>query len=70
MQINDSFEQLMLDLRSVSQSKSDQGSKFERLMKKYFLTSPLYSEIFEEVWFLFNENTVKELFLAFYFVTV
>ena len=50
MQINDSFEQLMLDLRSVSQSKSDQGSKFERLMKKYFLTSPLYSEIFEEVW--------------------
>lgn len=40
----------MLDLRSVSQSKSDQGSKFERLMKKYFLTSPLYSEIFEEVW--------------------
>ncbi|MBE6841389.1 MAG: DEAD/DEAH box helicase [Ruminococcus sp.] len=50
MQINDSFEQLMLDLRSVSQSKSDQGSKFERLMKKYFLTSPLYSEIFKEVW--------------------
>ena len=32
MQINDSFEQLMLDLRSVSQSKSDQGSKFERLI--------------------------------------
>ncbi len=50
MQLNDSFEQLMLDLRSVSQSKSDQGSKFEKLMKKYFLTSPLYSEIYEEVW--------------------
>ena len=54
MHIDDSFEQLMLDLRSVSQSKSDQGSKFERLMKKYFLTSPLYSEIYEEVW-LWNE---------------
>lgn len=50
MQTNDSFEQLMLDLRSVSQSKSDQGSKFEKLMKKYFLTSPPYSEIYEEVW--------------------
>lgn len=50
MHINDSFEQLMLDLRSVSQNKSDQGSKFELLMKKYFLTSPLYSEIYEQVW--------------------
>ena len=50
MQINDSFEQLMFDLRSVSQSKSDQGSKFELLMKKYFLTSPLYSEIYDQVW--------------------
>lgn len=50
MHIEDSFEQLMFDLKSASQSKSDQGSKFERLMKKYFLTSPLYSEIYEEVW--------------------
>lgn len=50
MHVYDRFEQLMFDLRSVSQSKSDQGSKFERLMKKYFLTSPLYSEIYEEVW--------------------
>lgn len=40
----------MFDLRNASHSKSDQGSKFERLMKKYFLTSPLYSEIYEEVW--------------------
>lgn len=50
MYINDSFEQLMLDLRSASQSKSDQGSKFEMLMQKYFITSPLYSEIYEQVW--------------------
>ena len=50
MQIKDSFGQLMLDLRNASVSKSDQGTKFERLMKKYFLTSPLYSEIYEEVW--------------------
>lgn len=46
----DGFEQLMFDLRNASQSKSDQGSKFERLMQKYFSTSPLYSELFEEVW--------------------
>lgn len=50
MNINDSFEQLLFDLRKVSQSKSDQGSKFEKLMQRYFLTSPLYSEIYEEVW--------------------
>lgn len=50
MHINDSFEQLMFDLRSASQSKSDQGSKFEMLMQKYFMTSPLYSEIYEHVW--------------------
>jgi predicted helicase len=50
MHNKDSFEQLMLDLRSVSQSKSDQGTKFELLMQKYFLTSPLYSEIYEQVW--------------------
>lgn len=50
MRIKDSFEQLMFDLREVSQSKSDQGSKFELLMQKYFLTSPLYSEIYEQVW--------------------
>lgn len=51
MFIDDSFEQLMLDLRHISQNKSDQGSKFELLIQKYFLTSPLYSEIYEQVWF-------------------
>lgn len=50
MRIKDSFEQLMFDLKNVSTSKSNQGSKFEKLMKKYFLTSHLYSEIYEQVW--------------------
>lgn len=50
MRITDSFEQLMFDLRKASQSKSDQGTKFEKLMQRYFLTSPLYSEIYEQVW--------------------
>ena len=50
MRITDSFEQLMFDLRKASHSKSDQGTKFEKLMQRYFLTSPLYSEIYEQVW--------------------
>lgn len=50
MRTTDSFEQLMFDLRKASQSKSDQGTKFELLMQRYFLTSPLYSEIYEQVW--------------------
>ena len=50
MQVNDSFDQLLLDLRTVSQSKRDQGTKFELLMQKYFCTSPLYSEIYDKVW--------------------
>lgn len=44
------FEQLLLDLKAISQSKSEQGSFFEIMMKKYFATSPLYSETFESVW--------------------
>lgn len=44
------FEQLLLDLKGVSHNKTQQGTFFELLMKKYFLTCPLYSEIFESVW--------------------
>lgn len=46
----DGFEQLLLDFKNLSQNKSQQGTFFELLMKKYFLTSPLYSEMFENVW--------------------
>ena len=44
------FEQLLLDFKNLSQNKSQQGTFFELLMKKYFLTSPLYLEMFETVW--------------------
>lgn len=54
MRENNGFEQMILDLRKRSINKSDQGSKFELLMQKYFLTSSLYSEIYEKVW-LWNE---------------
>lgn len=44
------FQQLLIDLRDASQSKAEQGTAFERLMKKYFQTSPLYAEVYETVW--------------------
>lgn len=44
------FEQLLLDLKNMGQSKAQQGTIFEVLMKKYFLTCPLYAETFEAVW--------------------
>lgn len=54
------FQQLLIDLRDASQSKAEQGTAFERLMKKYFQTSPLYAEVYETVWlwseFPYNEN--------------
>lgn len=34
----DGFEQLLLDFKNLSQNKSQQGTFFELLMKKYFLT--------------------------------
>ena len=47
----DSFEQLLFDLSSTSDSKREKGTKFERLIKKYLSISPLYSEIYDEIWF-------------------
>ena len=44
------FEQLLLDFKNMGQSKAQQGTIFELLMKKYFLTCPLYTETFEAVW--------------------
>ena len=46
----DGFEQLLLNFKEMSHNKSEQGSLFELLMKKYFLTSSLYSETYEDVW--------------------
>lgn len=56
---SDAFSQLLLDLREASTSKRDQGTRFEKLMKQYLLTSPLYSQIYEKVW-LWNEFPYKD----------
>lgn len=50
----ESFLQLLADMRDSSLSKSEQGTKFEILMQKVFQTSHLYSELYEQVW-LWNE---------------
>lgn len=54
------FDILLNYMRTISNNKSDQGFRFEQLIKKILLTSPLYSEIYEKVWtwneFPYNEN--------------
>lgn len=54
----DSFDQLLLDLSSTSDNKREKGTKFERLIKKYLSISPLYSEIYDEIW-LWSEFPYK-----------
>ena len=44
------FEELLLDLKARGQNRVQQGTLFELLMKKYFLTCPLYAETYESVW--------------------
>ncbi len=48
------FERLLSYMRAVSKSKNDQGLRFEQLIKKFFLVSPLYSQLYENVW-MWNE---------------
>ena len=50
----DSFDSLLCELKENSLNTSQQGTSFEVLMKKFFMTSPLYSELFSNVW-LWNE---------------
>ncbi|MDE5765394.1 MAG: DEAD/DEAH box helicase family protein [Ruminococcus sp.] len=46
----ESFLKLLDDMRNSSQSKREQGTKFEKLMQKVFRTSPLYAEMYDKVW--------------------
>lgn len=48
------FERLLSYMRAVSKSKSEQGIRFEQLIKKFLLISPLYSQLYENVW-MWNE---------------
>ena len=49
------FQAALDHIRAVAESEVDKGKRFERLMKRYFLEDPLYSEQrFSNVW-LFTE---------------
>ena len=48
------FARILAYFRKLSENTAQQGNYFELLMKRFFKTSPLYTEIFEEVW-LWNE---------------
>lgn len=42
--------ELLDDLRASAQSEADKGTKFERLMKAFLATDPVYAEQFKDVW--------------------
>jgi predicted helicase len=45
-----SFESVIEKYRNQSNSKRDQGARFERLMQAYLLTDPQYTNILSKVW--------------------
>ena len=49
--MSDGFEAALDYIRAIAESESHKGRLFERLMKQFFLTDPLYSEQrFGKVW--------------------
>ena len=47
---NDAFGRLLDRLYYNALDEKDKGSKFERLMRSYFMTDPLYASDFTKVW--------------------
>ncbi len=45
-----SFQDILNKYREISFSEHDKGNRFEKLMKGYLLTDPVYSSIFKDVW--------------------
>jgi predicted helicase len=50
----DAFEQVLQKYRETSFSERDKGYRFERLMKSFLKTYPLYNGQFTAIW-LWNE---------------
>ncbi len=44
------IDSVLDELRAVSTSEADKGDRFERLMKAYLTTDPVYAEQFSDVW--------------------
>jgi len=55
------FHTILDKHRKLSFSERDKGSRFERLMRGYLLTNPMYENKFEEVW-LWKEFPYKNEF--------
>lgn len=53
-----SFIKVLQKYQKISFSQRDKGERFERLMKAYLLTDPLYANKFKKVW-LWNEFPAK-----------
>lgn len=45
-----SFKEILDKYRAISFSERDKGARFERLMRSWLLTAPLYAEKFSDVW--------------------
>ena len=55
------FEEIINKYRENSTSERNKGDKFERLMKAYLLTKPVYKNLLSDVW-LWSEFPYKEQF--------
>ncbi|RXA21715.1 helicase [Methanosarcina sp. MSH10X1] len=55
------FQTILNKHRELSFSERDKGARFERLMKGYLLTNPIYENKFEKVW-LWNEFPYNDQF--------
>ena len=45
-----SFQEMLDQIRAVSDSEREKGSRFERVIKKFFAEDPVYKERFSDVW--------------------
>ncbi len=55
------FQTVLNRHRELSFSEKDKGTRFERLMQGYLLTSPVYENKFDKVW-LWEEFPFREQF--------
>ncbi|MBN1150777.1 DEAD/DEAH box helicase [candidate division WOR-3 bacterium] len=55
------FNKILEKYRKISFSEADKGQRFERLMKAYLQTDPIYSNLFTKIW-LWNEFPYRKDF--------
>jgi predicted helicase len=55
------FNKLLADFRETAASERDKGDRFERLIKNYLLTDPIYETVIEDVW-LWEEFPFRDQF--------